>query len=219
MKSLDTKPSANLHYFDREFGTAAVKLMPGQCCVTTSDILLTTVLGSCVCACLRDSTARVGGMNHFMLPEEADGAPHSANTSMRYGIHAMSMLMNELLKAGAHRERLEAKVFGGGAVMNSLSQINIGERNADFVLRFLQMEQIPVLAQDLRGPLPRRVNYFPMSGRVALRRLRRQEDTLLLRHDEQVLAQALARQSLTGKPVLLEHSHHGNHGNRRADES
>ncbi|MDI1244362.1 MAG: chemoreceptor glutamine deamidase CheD [Rhodoferax sp.] len=216
MNSLDTKPSANLHYYDRDFGIAAVKLMPGQCYVTTSDILLTTVLGSCVSACLRDSTAGVGGMNHFMLPEDADDTPHSPSTSMRYGIHAMAMLMSELLKAGARRDRLEAKVFGGGAVMNTLSKINIGERNADFVLRFLQAEQIPVVAQDLRGALPRRINYFPMSGRVALRKLRRQEDTLLLRHDEQALAPALARQPLTGKLVSLELSHHDNHGNPRA---
>jgi chemotaxis protein CheD len=215
MNSLDMKPSANLHYFDREFGMAAVKLMPGQCFVTTKDMLLTTVLGSCVCACVRDGTAGVGGMNHFMLPEDAEGAPHSPNTAMRYGVYAMAMLMSELLKAGARRERLEAKVFGGGAVMNNLSKINIGERNADFVLRFLETEQIPVVAQDLRGVLPRRINYFPASGRVALRRLRRQEDTLLLSHDEQALAQALARQSPAGKIARLEHNHPGSHGNKR----
>jgi chemotaxis protein CheD len=215
MNSLDMKPSANLHYFDREFGIAAVKLMPGQCYVTTSDVLLTTVLGSCVCACVRDGMAGVGGMNHFMLPEDAEGAPHSPNTAMRYGAYAMAMLMTELLKAGARRERLEAKVFGGGSVMNSLSKINIGERNADFVLRFLQAEQIPVVAQDLLGVLPRRVNYFPKTGRVALRRLRRQEDTLHLRQAEQALAQTLARETLTGKLLHLEHSDPGNHGNKR----
>lgn len=210
------KPSANLHYFDREFGIAAVKLMPGQCYVTTSDMLLTTVLGSCVCACVRDGTAGVGGMNHFMLPEDAEGAVHSANNALRYGAHAMAMLMSELLKAGARRERLEAKVFGGGAVMNGMSKVNIGDRNADFVLRYLQMEQIPVLAQDLRGVLPRRVNYFPMSGRVTMRRLRRQEDTLLTRHEEQALAQALARQSLVGNSIRLEHSQPDHHANKRA---
>lgn len=217
MNSIDLKPSANLHFFDREFGMEAVKLIPGQCYVTTSDMLLTTVLGSCVCACLRDSTAGVGGMNHFMLPEDAEGGPHSPNTAMRYGTYAMAMLMSELLKAGARRERLEAKVFGGGAVMNSLSKINIGERNADFVLRYLHTEQIPVVAQDLLGVLPRRVNYFPMSGRVALRRLRRQEDTLLLRRDEQALAHVLARQSLVGKITQLEYSPPGNYANRRRD--
>ena len=218
MNALDMKPSANLHYFDREFGIAAVKLMPGQCFVTTDDLLLTTVLGSCVCACVRDSTAGVGGMNHFMLPEDAEGAPHSPHTAMRYGAYAMAMLMSELLKAGARRERLEAKVFGGGAVMNSLSKINVGERNADFVLQFLRVQQIPVVAQDLLGVLPRRVNFFPKSGRVALRRLRRQEDTLRLRHDEQALAQALARQPLTGKLAQLEHKHAGHPTNRRADD-
>ena len=217
MNPLDMKPAANLHYFDREFGVDAVKLMPGQCYVTSSDMLLTTVLGSCVCACLRDSTAGVGGMNHFMLPEDAEGAAYSAKTAMRYGSYAMAMLVSKLLKAGARRDRLEAKVFGGGAVMNSLSKINIGERNAEFVLHFLHNEQIPVVAQDLLGVLPRRINFFPMSGRVALRRLRRQEDTLLLRRDEQALAQALAKASLDDKLMPLQLDHRGNVANKGGD--
>jgi chemotaxis protein CheD len=132
---------ATHHYFDREFGISAVKLLPGEYFVTASDMVLTTVLGSCVSACVRDTTAGIGGMNHFMLPEDADPSSRGAAASMRYGAYAMEMLLNELFKAGARRERLEAKVFGGGAVLANMTLLNIGERNADFVLRYLQMSR------------------------------------------------------------------------------
>ncbi len=203
MSSAVIEPAASLHYFDREFGISAVKLLPGEYYVTSGDMLLTTVLGSCVSACVRDSTAGIGGMNHFMLPEDLEQAPRDATGAMRYGAYSMAMLINELLKAGARRERLEAKVFGGGAVMTRMTQLNIGDRNADFVLRYLQDEQVRVVAQDLRGSLPRRINYFPLSGRVAVRKLRRQEDTLLVRSNEQALAQALARQSVENRVALV----------------
>ena len=215
MNSVNMEPASNLHYFDREFGMSAVKLLPGECYVTSTDILLTTVLGSCVSACVRDSIAGVGGMNHFMLPDEVDQTSPSVATAMRYGAYAMAMLMSELCKAGARRERLEAKVFGGGAVLNSMTKINIGERNADFVLRYLQTEQIRVVAQDLRGSLPRRINYFPLTGRVAVRKLRRQEDTLLVQHDEQVLAEALLRRPVEATVEVFHNGNLGNYANKR----
>ena len=113
--------------------------------------------------------------------------------AMRYGAYAMEVLLNELLKAGARRDRLEAKVFGGGAVLANMTMLNIGDRNADFVLRYLQMEQVRVTAQDLRGNLPRRVSYFPHSGKVMVRKLRRQGDAVQVQKEERELAQALAR--------------------------
>jgi len=204
MNAVPMESTATLHYFDREFATPAVKLLPGEYYVTSKDMLLTTVLGSCVAACVRDGVTGVGGMNHFMLPEETLHNPQSATVAMRYGAYAMAMLMQELFKAGARREHLEAKVFGGGAVMSSMTTINIGDHNADFVLRYLQAEQIRVVAQDLRGNLPRRINYFPTTGRVALRKLRRQEDSLLVRNEEQALAQALSRQPIDKQLLLLD---------------
>lgn len=191
MNRMNTESTATHHYFDREFGLAAIKVLPGQYYVTGGDMLLTTVLGSCISACLCDRTAGVGGMNHFMLPEDLDQAGTKVASAMRYGAHAMSMLLDELLKAGAQRERLEAKVFGGGAVLAGMTTLNIGDLNAEFVIRYLRTAQVKVIAQDLRGSLPRRVNYFPQSGRVAVRKLRRQEDTLRVQRVEQALVQAL----------------------------
>jgi len=184
---------ASHHYFDREFGIEAVKLLPGEYYVTSKDMVLTTVLGSCVSACVRDTTAGIGGMNHFMLPNDADQASRDTAAAMRYGAYAMEIVLNELIKAGARRERLEAKVFGGGAVLANMTMLNIGDRNAEFVLRYLQLEQVRVASQDLRGELPRRINYFPGSGRVTVRKLVKQNDVLLVQKDELALAGALAR--------------------------
>ena len=193
MIALDLEQLATRHYFDRELEISAVKLLPGEYYITAENMLLTTVLGSCVSACVRDRTAGVGGMNHFMLPD-ADPSSRETASAMRYGSYAMEVLLNELFKAGARRERLEAKVFGGGAVLANMSMLNIGDRNADFVLRYLQMEQVRIAAEDLRGKLPRRINYFPGTGKVTVRKLRRQDDTLMVQREEQELVQALLNQ-------------------------
>ena len=194
MITTGTEPLASRHYFDREFGLPAVKLLPGEYYVTAENIVLTTVLGSCVSACIRDTASGIGGMNHFMLPDEADPAGRDIPATMRYGTYAMEVLLNQLFKAGAKRERLEAKVFGGGAVLANMTLLNIGERNADFVLRYLQIEKVRIAAQDLRGNLPRRINFFPTTGRVTVRKLRQQDDALLVQHEEQELARALLKQ-------------------------
>jgi chemotaxis protein CheD len=183
---------ADRHYFDSTMGSQAVKILPNEFYVSGEDTMLTTVLGSCVAACVRDTVAKVGGMNHFMLPGTDDpSAPASA--SMRYGAYAMEVLINELLKSGARRERLEAKVFGGGAVLDQMKQMNIGERNADFVLRYLQTEQIPVVAQDLRGEHARRVNFFPRSGKVLVRKMQsHHRGETIVAQREQALSRTLA---------------------------
>ncbi|UIF89602.1 chemoreceptor glutamine deamidase CheD [Cupriavidus sp. UYPR2.512] len=179
-------------YFDREFGKQAIKLLPNEYYVTREDVVLTTVLGSCVAACIRDEVAGVGGMNHFMLPDDDGSADRMLSASMRYGSYALEVLINELLKMGARRERLEAKVFGGGAVLANMTTLNIGDRNADFVLRYLKTEEIRVAAQDLRGPHARRVSYFPVGGLALVRRLTRQDDQVSVARDERALARAIA---------------------------
>ena len=160
---------ATHHYFDPVFNCQAIKVLPNEYFVTQDDLMLSTVLGSCVCACIRDPDLGLGGLNHFMLPEGDLSSPASA--SMRYGAFAMEVLINELLKAGAVRERLQAKVFGGGAVLSGMHHLNIGERNVAFVLKYLALENIPVVARDLGGAYPRRVNFFPASGQVRMRKL------------------------------------------------
>lgn len=122
--------------------------------------VLTTVLGSCVAACIRDPVRRIGGMNHFLLPE---GSGHDSS-ALRYGVHAMECLINALLSRGAARERLEAKLFGGANVMASLA--GVGWRNAEFAERFLEQEGICVVGGDLRGTAPRRIQFWPTTGRA-----------------------------------------------------
>lgn len=174
---------ATNHYFDRNFDCEAMKLLPGEYYVTDGRLALVTVLGSCVAACIRDVDSGIGGMNHFMLPDE--GGKDVVSSSARYGTYAMEILINHLLKSGARRNRLEAKVFGGGAVLASLSSSNVGTRNAEFVLKFLQTEKIPVVAQDLLDCYPRKVYFFPATGRVLVRRLHQtHNDTLVNREKE-----------------------------------
>jgi chemotaxis receptor (MCP) glutamine deamidase CheD len=121
---------------------------------------------------VRDRDSGIGGMNHFMLPRCRDGGS-VASASARYGVNAMELLINELIRLGARRSRLEAKVFGGGNVLVSITSIDVGEMNAGFVSSFLREEAIPVVASDLRGTAPRQVRYEPKSGRAFVRPLRR----------------------------------------------
>ncbi len=183
---LEQQSRATHHYFDQQFDAPAVKLLATEYYVGAGDLALTTVLGSCVSACLFDLSAGVGGMNHFMLPGKAEDAPPDS-VDTRYGGHAMEVLLAALLRAGARRERLAAKVFGGGAVIAGMTQLNIGQRNTEFVLEYLREQDVPVVAQDLGGTLARRICYFPGSGRVAMRTLRREEDLAQVRRDEQRL--------------------------------
>lgn len=164
-------------YFDVHFKRRAYKVLPGEYVATREDLMLVTVLGSCVAACIRDPLAGVGGMNHFMLPEVEFGS--TASPSARYGSYAMETLINALLKQGARRERLEAKVFGGGAVLRGFTAINVGQKNADFVLDYLATEKVRIVAQDLCGTSPRRVHYLPLSGQAFVRALPVKPDTEL----------------------------------------
>jgi len=159
-------------YFDTHFKRDALKLLPGEYVVTDADVVLVTVLGSCVAACLRDRKSGIGGMNHFMLPggEVDESAP--ANLAARYGVHAMELLINDLLKNGARRENLEAKVFGGGNVLRSFAVTDVGHSNAVFVKKFLESERIPLLGADLEDKYPRKVYFFPRTGKVMVKRLR-----------------------------------------------
>jgi chemotaxis protein CheD len=167
-------------YYDRTFDCDAAKILPGEYYFTGRDMLIVTVLGSCVSACIRDRLTGLGGMNHFMLPDGGDSGPVSA--SMRYGGFAMEVLINDLLKAGARREHLEAKVFGGGAVLRGFTAMNVGERNATFVTEFLKTERIPVMAEDLNDIYPRKVYFFPRTGKVLVKKLMQtHNDTLAKR--------------------------------------
>jgi len=157
-------------YYDRTHEIDAAKLLPGEYYVSTRGYLLVTVLGSCVAACIRDVRMGIGGMNHFMLPDTDSTDPSSIGA--RYGTYAMEVLINHLLKLGARRENLEAKVFGGGNVLPGLVQANVGHKNAAFVVEYLGTERIRIAARDLADVHPRKVYYFPASGRALIKRLR-----------------------------------------------
>lgn len=159
-------------YFDKQFNVEAAKILPGEYYATGREMVLVTVLGSCVAACIRDYHSGIGGMNHFMLPDSAADDNSPMSTSARYGTYAMEILINQLLQMGARRINLEAKVFGGGKVLKDMSVANVGQRNADFVMEFLAREKIRVVAQDLVDIYPRKVYYFPNSGKAMVRKLR-----------------------------------------------
>jgi chemotaxis protein CheD len=148
-----------------------VKILPGEFYVTRNDEAITTVLGSCVSACIRDPVVRVGGMNHFMLPEDNSGSFRTpVGLATRYGSNAMESLINEVLRQGGLRERLEIKIFGGGRVLANMT--DVGARNIEFVRNYLSTESLRANAQDVGGDEPRKVVYYPTEGRVRVRKLR-----------------------------------------------
>jgi chemotaxis protein CheD len=155
--------------------------------------MLVTVLGSCVSACVRDREKRIGGMNHFMLADSSDA--DALSPSARYGTYAMEILINHLMKMGARKSSLEAKVFGGGRVMASLTSSQVGERNAGFVMDFLETEGIPVAAKDLLDVYPRKVYFFPTTGRVLVKKLVRMHNDTVMRREKEYAAR------LTEAPV------------------
>ncbi len=157
---------ASFFWYDPQFQCEAVKVLPGEYFVDSEEILIMTTLGSCIAACLWDSKARVGGLNHFMLPDGGGGTDNG-----RYGTYAMEVLINEMMKRGATRATLEAKVFGGGQVIAGMDSMNVGERNTRFVLDYLKVERIPVLSQDVLDIYPRKVCYFPVTGKAMVKRL------------------------------------------------
>jgi chemotaxis protein CheD len=157
---------ASFFYADHHFQFDAVKVLPGEYFVSNEELVIMTVLGSCIAACIWDRTARTGGMNHFMLPDGEGG-----DSSGRYGSYAMELLINEMLKMGARRETMQSKVFGGGAVMAGFTTMNVGERNTKFVLDYLATERIPVVSQDVLDIHPRKVCFFPVTGKALVKRL------------------------------------------------
>jgi chemotaxis protein CheD len=165
LKAKARKPGeASFFYFDAFFKNDAVKILPGEYFVYDEDILIMTTLGSCIAACLWDREAKVGGMNHFMLPD-------GESSSGRYGSYAMELLINEMMKHGATRATMEAKVFGGGQVIDGMNTMNIGERNTSFVMDYLKTERIPIMSKDVQGIYPRKVCFLPASGKAMVKRL------------------------------------------------
>jgi chemotaxis protein CheD len=188
-------------FYDPIAASWTIKVLPGKFYITTrADEVIVTVLGSCVSACIRDPKTGIGGMNHFMLASDAAGNWGSDSQSTRYGNFAMEKLINELIKAGCPRERMEVKVFGGGNVTDTRNQI--GTQNAEFVLRYLQDEGLPCSARDLGGSYPRRIQYFPSTGRV-VRKLLTGGDRELIVQEESEYAKRLTAKPAAGEVQLF----------------
>lgn len=188
-------------YWDRQRACHAAKILPGEYYVTVSDEIIVTVLGSCISACIRDPIMRIGGMNHFMLPASAKDYRSMRGMdgeATRYGNFAMERLINDILKNGGRREHLEIKIFGGGKVLQHMTEADIGNRNISFVKDYLRTEGFAIAAQDVGDVYPRKVVYFPITGRVQVKRLRTLHNETIVERESGYL------QQLEQKPVAGE---------------
>jgi chemotaxis protein CheD len=201
LKSRPRKPGeASFFWYETQFRNEAVKVLPGEYFVYDEDILIMTTLGSCIAACLWDRNAKVGGMNHFMLPDGAGSG--AASSSGRYGSYAMELLINEMMKLGAQRMTMEAKVFGGGQVISGMNSMNVGERNTAFVLDYLKAEHISVVSKDVLDIYPRKVCFLPASGKAMVKRLASANNEALLAQ-ERAAAQKVTPAAIGGGSVDL----------------
>ena len=193
-------------YWDEKHSIYAAKILPGEFYVTTHGELIATVLGSCVTACVRDPTIGVGGINHFMLPYFNNSNSHTwehtpVSLETRYGNIAMEKLINAILKMGGKRENLEIKIFGGGRVLDM--RTDIGEKNIEFVKQYLIKENLKIVAEDVGGRHPRKIQYFPYSGRVRVKKLNSLHNNTLIERENNYLAR-LKQDDLKGKVELFE---------------
>ena len=199
LKTRGRRPGeASFFYVDHHFGFPAVKVLPGEYFVSSEDMVIMTVLGSCIAACIWDPHLNIGGMNHFMLPD-SDGI----DTSGRYGSYAMELLINEMVKAGSRREAMQAKVFGGGQVMASFTAMNVGERNTEFVLDYLKTERIPIVSKDVLDIYPRKVCFFPTTGKALVKRLAHSHPEALVEQERRGNAANVATQNSGGSVDLF----------------
>ncbi|WP_020565713.1 chemoreceptor glutamine deamidase CheD [Methylosarcina fibrata] len=173
-------------YYDNHFNIDAVKILPGEYYATARPILIVTVVGSCVAACIRDRVSGIGGMTHFTLPIH-DSYEEFGNGQANHGNSAMELLINQLLAMGAQREHLEAKIFGGCDLLQSPESIHAGRRNCDFLRSYLELEKIPVLADDLLGHYPRKIYFFPGQGKVLVKKLLRQHNATILQREQEYI--------------------------------
>ena len=185
--------------------TYAARLLPGEYYVTKSDEAVYTTLGSCISACVRDRVTGVGGMNHFMLPASASAERDSwRSTSLseatRYGNFAMEHLINDILKNGGQKKNLEVKIFGGGRIMSNMT--DVGMRNITFAYDYLKTEGLKVVSEDVGDVYPRMVVYFPLTGKVRVKRLRSLHTNTIAAQEVQYL-ESIKEKSVSGDVELF----------------
>ncbi|NQZ07712.1 MAG: chemoreceptor glutamine deamidase CheD [Algicola sp.] len=169
-------------FWDKTRNITITKLLPGEFYVSTSQEMISTVLGSCVSACLWDESNKIGGMNHFLLPTITGENGSSNSYALRYGNWIMESLINELLKHGAKRQHIRAKVFGGASIKDGLPN---SDRNVKFILAHLMLENIPLVGENTGGNLPRKVMFNPLTGRTQIKALQKtRNDTIQVREQQ-----------------------------------
>ncbi|MFQ5470044.1 MAG: chemoreceptor glutamine deamidase CheD [Gammaproteobacteria bacterium] len=190
-------------YWDKYHSMYAAKILPGQFYVTKYNEIIVTVLGSCISACIRDPIVKVGGMNHFMLPTNLafENSSITASDSARYGNFAMELLINEILKHGGKKENLEVKIFGGGKIIRNMT--DVGQRNIAFIKDYLATERLDVIASDVGSPYPRKVYYFPETGKVRVKRLRSLHNNTIIDREFEYLGD-IARKPVSGEIDLFD---------------
>ncbi|MBH0201223.1 MAG: chemoreceptor glutamine deamidase CheD [Nitrospira sp.] len=168
---------------DSRFPYEIASILPGEYFVSREPMIVYTVLGSCISACIRDPIAEVGGMNHFMLPKPKEGGSDSWGESTRYGSYAMESLINDIIKRGGLKSRLEIKLFGASKIYDG--NIDVGANNAKWVLEYLRSEGLTAAKTDLGDVFPRKVYYFTDSGRVLMKKIERvKNQTIFERENE-----------------------------------
>lgn len=170
-------------YWDKKTGMPTAKILPGEFYVTSHNEVITTVLGSCISACVRDKRVKIGGMNHFMLPMQGDNSCNKElSNAARYGNFAMEQMINDILRNGGSRDNLEIKIFGGGKVMKGMT--DVGKRNISFVKDYIQIEGYNLAAEDVGGMYPRKVIFYPKDGKVLIKKLYSKHNSTIEARDE-----------------------------------
>lgn len=186
---------------DSRFPHEIASILPGEFFVSADPMIVYTVLGSCISACVRDPIVGVGGMNHFMLPKPKEGGCDSWGESTRYGSYAMESLINGILKRGGIKSRLEVKLFGAGKIYDG--NIDVGASNTEWVLEYLRAEGLSVCKTDLGDMYPRKVYYFTESGRVLLKKLERLKNRTIEIREQEYAAKIQTREQAAEEAVTL----------------
>lgn len=169
-------------YWDKANKHVTAKILPGEYYVTKHDEMITTVLGSCIAVCAYDPLLKLGGMNHFMLPSGGE-ATDLLSKSFRFGDVAMEKMINDMLKNGSKVRNIVFKAFGGGRMLENMS--DVGARNIEFLEKFMQLEGLKIVASDLGGPYPRKVNFHVDEGRIRMKRLQKMHNDTIVRRESQ----------------------------------
>lgn len=191
-------------YWDKEHEVVAAKILPGEYYVTNGNELVTTVLGSCISACIRDRVFGIGGMNHFMLPTSDTGSWHGSDnalsTATRYGNYAMEHMINDILANGGHRSHLEVKIIGGGRIIGAMT--DVGGRNIEFVREYIRTEGLRLLGEDVGDIYPRKVVFFPATGRVRVKKLKHLHNDTVVKRERSYMTE-LAHAPIEGEVELF----------------